>query len=332
MRKSCVSRTSGAASMWSLADPLALLLLPLPFLARFLLPPRRRESGAFFVPSAIAGAMAEIGSIGYATHVRRALPTLMWLMLVLALAGPRMLGTSDAIPSSGRDIVLALDLSGSMEKEDFNLDGQDLSRLQAVQKVGAHFVRRRVGDRIGLVIFGDRAYFGAPLTFDTVAVARAIQEAVIGISGRSTAISDGLGLAVKRLSKSDAPSRVVILLSDGVDTKGTVSAIDVAGLAKEHGIRVHTIALGPVDLETAPKTRDAVDTKTLREVAEESGGQSFRVKNMSDLTAVADALDALEPSPTLQPPLEVHHEYWMLPAGLALLLAVVIAFMHRTTE
>lgn len=318
--------------MWSLADPLALLLLPLPFLARLVLPPRRRDSGAVFVPEAIAGAMAEIGGASYATHMRRALPSLLWVLLVVALAGPRMLGTSDAIPSSGRDIVLALDLSGSMEKEDFDLDGQVLSRLQAVQKVGSHFVRRRIGDRIGLVIFGDRAYFGSPLTFDTGAVARAIEESVVGISGRSTAISDGLGLAVKRLSKSDAPSRVVILLSDGVDTKGTVSAIDVAGLAKKHGIRVHTIALGPADLETAPKTRDAVDTKTLREVAEESGGQSFRVRNMSDLTAVAEALDALEPSPTLQPPLEIHHDYWMVPAASALMLAIIIAFMRRTVE
>ncbi len=332
MRKSCVWPENGAASMWSLAEPLALLLLPLPFLARFLFSPRRRDSGAVFVPAAIANAMAEAGNTGYAAHMRRALPSILWVLLVLALAGPRMLGTSDAIPSSGRDIVLALDLSGSMEKEDFSLDGQTLTRLQAVQKVSSHFVRRRVGDRIGLVIFGDRAYYGSPLTFDTVAVARAIEEAVIGISGRSTAISDGLGLAVKRLAKSDAPSRVVILLSDGVDTKGTVSAIDVAGLAERHGIRVHTIALGPEDLETAPKTRDAVDTKTLREIAEESGGQSFRVKNMSDLTAVADALDALEPSPTLQPPLEIHHEYWTIPATAALMLAVVIAFMRRTVE
>lgn len=318
--------------MWSLADPLALLLLPLPFLARLMLPPRRRDSGAVFVPAAIASAMSEPGGVRYGARVRRILPLLLWAMLVVALAGPRMLGTSDAIPSSGRDIVFAIDLSGSMEKRDFDLDGQELSRLEAVQRVGSHFVRRRVGDRVGLVVFGDQAYYGSPLTFDTGAVARAIESAVIGISGRSTAISDGLGLAVKRLAKSDAPSRVVILLSDGVDTKGTVSAIDVAALAKKHGIRVHTIALGPADLETAPKTRDAVDTKTLREVAEWSGGESFRVKNMSDLSAVADALDALEPSPTLQPPLEIYHEYWMVPAAGALVLAVVIAFMRRTVE
>lgn len=318
--------------MWSLALPQALLLLPLPFLARWLLSPRRRDSGAVFVPAAIASAMTEQGGAGYGARVRRMFPALLWGLLVVALAGPRMLATSDAIPSSGRDIVLAIDLSGSMEKRDFDLDGQELSRLEAVQKVGAHFVRRRIGDRIGLVVFGDQAYFGAPLTFDTGAVARAIEESVIGISGRSTAISDGLGLAVKRLSKSDAPSRVIVLLSDGVDTKGTVSALDVASLARKHGIRVHTIALGPADLETAPKTRDAVDTKTLREVAEASGGQSFRVKNMSDLTAVAEALDALEPSPTLQPPLEIHHEFWTVPATAGLLLAIVIAFMRRTVE
>lgn len=315
--------------MWSLAAPLALLLLPLPLVARRLLPPRRRGSGAVFVPSAIAEGMAEPRGLVSGARVRRLLPGLLWILLVVALAGPRALETSDALPASGRDVVLALDLSGSMEKEDFALDGEALSRLDAVKRVGAHFVRGRAGDRVGLVVFGDRAYYGAPLTFDTESVARSIEAATIGVSGRSTAISDGLGLAIKRLSRSDASSRVVVLLSDGVDTTGTVAAADVASLADRHGVRVHTIALGPADLETAPASRDAVDTATLRAVAERSGGRTFRVRDMADLAAVADTIDALEPSPASRPPLEIQREYWMYPAAAAFVIALILLASRR---
>ncbi|WP_258869791.1 VWA domain-containing protein, partial [Paracoccus thiocyanatus] len=180
------------------------------------------------------------------------LPALAWAALVLALAGPQVDRSSGMLPASGRDIVLAIDLSGSMLKQDFQLDGQPVSRLQAVKRTAASFVAARQGDRIGLVIFGDRAYFAQPLTFDVASVARAIDEAQVGISGRATAISDGLGLAMKRLAASDAPSRVIVLMSDGVDTSGKVRAPDAARLAARHGIRIHSVALGPDDLESRP--------------------------------------------------------------------------------
>ncbi|TGN31871.1 VWA domain-containing protein, partial [Paracoccus liaowanqingii] len=172
------------------------------------------------------------------------LAALAWVLLVLALAGPRIERQADVIPASGRDIVLALDLSGSMEQQDFILDGQPVSRLDAVKQTARAFVAGRTGDRIGLVIFGGRAYVAAPLTYDMGAVVQAIDEAQIGISGRGTAIADGLGLAIRRLDGSEAPSRVVVLLSDGVDTSGSVPAIEAARLAAAHGLRVHTIALG----------------------------------------------------------------------------------------
>jgi len=245
---------------------------------------------------------------------------------VLALAGPQVSRPSGMIPASGRDIVLAMDLSGSMEREDFDLDGTPLSRLDAVKRVASRLVASREGDRIGLVIFGDRAYFAQPLTFDVNAVARAIDEAQIGISGRATAISDGLGLAMKRLVASEAPTRVVVLFSDGSDTSGKVDAVEAARLAAGHGIRIHTVALGPQDMETAPKTRDAVDSETLRALAGASGGATFRVRGMEDLERMAAALDDLEPNPSERPPMLYRQSLWPWPAGVALILLLLIGW------
>lgn len=304
----------------SFALPLALLLLPLPLLMRLLPPAAAR--GGLRAPAHLVRAVTP----GAGTGRHAAMAALAWAALVIALAGPQISRRSDMLPASGRDIVLAIDLSGSMEKADFQLDGLPVSRLDAVKRTAARFVAARQGDRIGLVIFGDRAYFAQPLTFDVNAVARAIDEAQIGISGRATAISDGLGLAMKRLAASDAPTRVLVLLSDGVDTSGKVQAVDAARLAGGHGIRIHTIALGPEDLENQPQSRDAVDTATLRQVADLSGGTSFRVRGTGDLVAMAATLDRLEPNPNQRPPMRYWQSLWVWPGALALLLAALIGW------
>ncbi|MCO6402350.1 VWA domain-containing protein [Aurantimonas endophytica] len=315
--------------MWSFAFPYAFLLVPLPFLALLLLPPRRAATGALIVPAAIAERLTAGSANRVKARARRLLPAMLWLALVVALAGPQRIEPVAALPTSGRDIVLSIDLSGSMEKEDFALDGAPVSRLDAVKRVASSFVRSRAGDRVGLVIFAETAYFAAPLTFDVESVARAIEEAVIGISGRSTAIADGLGLAMKRLERSDAASRVVILLSDGANNAGTVQPDDAGALARRLGIRVHTIALGPEDLETAPQSRDAVDTATLRSIASESGGETFRVRTSADLEAVTDAIDALETSAFDRPAAQIHRAYWVYPGSLALLLSLGLVLGGR---
>lgn len=304
----------------SFAFPLAFLLLPLPLLVR-LLPPLSAPMGLRVPAHVLAGVTPQRGA-GRGVL----LTALAWLALVLALAGPQISRPSGMIPASGRDIVLAMDLSGSMEREDFDLNGAPLSRLDAVKRVASRLVAGREGDRIGLVIFGDRAYFAQPLTFDVRAVARAIHEAQIGISGRATAISDGLGLAMKRLVASEAPSRVVVLFSDGSDTSGRVDAVEAARLAADKGIRIHTVALGPQDMETAPKTRDAVDSETLRALAGASGGATFRVRGMEDLERMAAALDELEPNPSGRPPMLYRQSLWPWPAGLALALLLLIGW------
>lgn len=311
--------------MPELARPLLLLLLLLPLLVRRL-PPRGAGGQALWLPQAIAGAA------GAAAVRRLDRPGLvlaaLWLCLVVALAGPQRLVPVPDRTASGRDIMLVLDLSGSMAIEDFSLDGEVASRLDAVKRVAARFVEARRGDRIGLVIFADRAYVAAPLTWDLTAVARAIDSAEIGLTGRSTAISEGLGLGLKRILADDAKSRVIVLLSDGRDTAARLDPRQVARLAADRGVRVHTIALGPEDLEEQPASRDAVDIVTLRDIAATSGGKTWRVRDMADLEAMAAELDRLEPNPSGRPPLLEKRALWMWPAALALALTLAVAWQR----
>jgi len=309
--------------MIDFAFPIAFLLAPLPLLVR-LLPPRGAGGQALYLPPAIAAGAGRVASRGLDRP--GLLLAAFWLVLVAAAAGPQRLVEVPDRTASGRDIVLALDLSGSMAIEDFSLDGETASRLDAVKRVATRFVEARRGDRIGVVIFADRAYVAAPLTWDLTAVARAIDSAEIGLTGRSTAISDGLGLALKRILAEPARSRVILLLSDGRDTAARLDPQDVARLAADNGVRVHTIALGPEDLEERPASRDAVDIATLRAIAGTSGGKTWRVRDMADLEAMAAELDRLEPNPSARPPVIEPRPLWTWPAALALALGLAVAW------
>lgn len=309
------------------ARPLVLCLLAAPLLAGALLPPLRDagRDAAMHVPGSIAEKLAFGAPSGTLADWRRVkLAWLLWTLLVIALAGPRILVPTPALPASGRDIVLVLDLSGSMDRKDFELDGRPARRLDAVKSVAARFVRGRSGDRVGLVIFAERAFFAAAPTFDVESVARTVEEATIGIAGRSTAIGEGLGLALKRLEASASSSRVVILLSDGANNAGSVGPSDVATLARDLGIRVHTIALGQNDLDTVADDPDSVDSATLRRVADLSGGTAFRVRTTSDLESVARVIDGMEASGTVAPPAQAYRSLWPWPAAGAFAVALVI--------
>lgn len=334
---------SALLSAFDFAAPWALLALPLPLLAARLIPAEPEGgSGALRVPATLV-AGARSGADRAARGRRRALLTwTLWIALVAALSGPRLVMPAAALPASGREIMIAMDLSGSMERRDFALDGETVNRLTAVKRVGTDFIRRRAGDRIGLVIFADQAYVAAAPSFDTAAVARALDEATIGISGRSTGIGDGLGLALRRLDPRDAggeaasgskpgekPAKAVILLSDSANNAGQTAPKDVAELARELGIKVYTIALGPRDMADADGEQDVVDTETLRDMARASGGEAFRVRTTEDLVRVADAIDRLEGGRALAPPLPLRRDLWPWPAALALLAAAALLASRR---
>lgn len=314
--------------MIGFADPWLLLLLLVP-LAMRLLPSRADEEGAALrVPGAVASALVRAGGHRGPRLNRAVLPLAIWAALVLAIAGPRLPVASQALPVSGRDLVLVLDLSGSMVRTDFSIDGSQASRLDALKHAGRRFVLGRAGDRVALVVFATKAYFATPQTFDVEAVARALDDAEIGLSGRATGISEGLGLALKRLRRSEAASKVVILLSDGHNNAGPVKPRDAAALAADLGVRVHTIAMGPHARGEEGAGRDAVDAVTLAAIAEISGGETFRVRSTDDLLAVAAAIDALEP--TVEDGLSgvTYRALWIWPAALALLLG----FAHSARE
>lgn len=307
--------------MITLALPAALLALPLPLLAR-LWPPRAGAEQAMILPQGVAAAARPARPPGRGRGL--VLLALIWACLCLALAQPQRIALVADRSASGRDIVIAMDMSGSMVTPDFTLDGQKVTRLAAVQRVAKAFVRARTGDRIGLVLFADRAYVAAPLTHDLAAVSLALDEAEIGIAGRSTNLAEGLGLALKRIMADPAPARVIVLLSDGRDTVARLDAVQVAGLAAARDVRVHTVALGTEDLEGQPAARDAVDLPTLRRIAEASGGETFRVRNTADLQAMAAALDRLEPNPSARPPVAEARPLWVWPAAFALILALAL--------
>ncbi|MCJ2095071.1 VWA domain-containing protein [Methylobacterium sp. J-072] len=327
-------------SAFDLAAPWILLALPLPLLAARLLPAEPEGgSGALLVPGTLVGTARSGADLAARGRRRAALVWTLWAALVIALSGPRLVMPAAALPASGREIMIAMDLSGSMERRDFALDGETVNRLTAVKRVGTDFIRRRAGDRIGLVIFADQAYVAAAPSFDTAAVARALDEATIGISGRSTGIGDGLGLALRRLDPKDpatsadgaaVPSaKAVILLSDGANNAGQTAPKDVAALAKELGIKIYTIALGPRDMADADGEQDVVDTETLRDMAQASGGEAFRVRTTEDLVRVADAIDRLEGGRALAPPLPLRRDFWPWPAALALAAAAALLATRR---
>ncbi|MEY8828469.1 VWA domain-containing protein [Sedimentitalea sp. XS_ASV28] len=317
--------------MIELADPLFLLLLPLPLLAARILPGGKARGAVLAVPDRIGKGL--LSGAGEATPVllqKKLVLLLAWALLVCALAGPRQLAPVSALKVSGRDLAITIDLSGSMVRDDFYLNGEQITRLQAVQSVGADFVRRRAGDRVALIVFGSEAYYAAPFSFDTEAIARRIEEATIGISGRATNISDALGLALKRLEQSEAASRVVILLSDGISNAGSTNPRGVARLAADLGVRVHTIALGPRDLsDSEPGEPGVVDAATLRAISELSGGTSFRVRTTDELQEVTEALDRLEATDSDGLAAEVFREFWVYPAALGGLLLLWVAWREQ---
>jgi len=313
-----------------LAAPLALALLPLPLLLRLLLGVGAASTGGLPLPATIrdrlgAGAFAGAPRLSW----RALVSSLAWISLALALAGPRVANAVAALPAAGRDIMLALDLSGSMTKTDFEQSGVAASRLAILKHVGSELIHRRAGDRVGLVVFAETAFAAAPLSFDLHAVSATLAEMEIGLVGRSTAIGEGLGLAVKRLSDSTAPSRLVILLSDGANNAGSSEPAAVAELARDMGVKIFTIGLGVDDTATKPDDPDAVDFVALRHIAEIGGGAAFRARTGAELDAAARAIEALVAGPAPAPPRVIFHELWIYPGALALIACAALALSTR---
>ncbi|MCB1843196.1 MAG: VWA domain-containing protein, partial [Halioglobus sp.] len=239
--------------MWSLAWPWMLLALPLPLLARRLLPPvSAAQEAGLRVPSLSGFAvLADRSEAEQLLNWRFWLALAAWLLLVLAAARPERIGDELEVPVSGRNLMLAVDLSGSMDAKDFELGNRKVDRLTATKAVASDFITRRKGDRIGLILFGERAYLQVPLTLDRETVNILLMESFIGLAGEKTAIGDAITLAVKRIhDQGDAGGeQVLVLLTDGANTAGAVDPLKAAELAAQIGLRIYTIGIGAEQLE-----------------------------------------------------------------------------------
>ena len=289
------------------AWPLLLLALPLPLLARWLLPARRSTSAALRVPFGMRlRALRDDGKRFRGARVHW-LYWLAWTLLCLAAARPQTLGDAVQPPQEGRELMLVLDLSGSMSEPDMELGGRQVDRLTAAKAVLADFLDRRVGDRVGLLVFGRRAYALTPLTLDRESVRQQLADSVVGLAGQETAIGDALGLAVKRLrgastSSSSEQEHVVILLTDGVNTAGLLDPLKAAELAADSNVRVYTIAFGGegglslfgFQMPMAG-AGDEIDEKTLEEIADVTGGRFFRARDTAQLSGIYAEINRLEP-------------------------------------
>lgn len=319
--------------MFQLEWPWALLLLPLPLLVYFGLPARAlTEQAALRVPHIEDFRLGRVETLQHRTRQwLQWLSLLAWALLVFAATRPQWLGESVAIALSGRDLIMAVDLSDSMRTGDFEIDGKQVNRLEATKRVASDFIERRRGDRLGLILFGSQAYLQAPLTFDSKTVNRLLQESAIGLAGERTAIGDAIGLAIKRLDGASDNSRVLILMTDGANTAGEVTPQKAAQLAAERGLKIYTIGIGAEpQVETSwfglRRTNPSaeLDEKSLRSIAQLSGGQYFRARDSAELAQIYRILDELEPLQRDEQNLRPIRALFMWPLGLALLLALLI--------
>lgn len=322
--------------------PWMLLLAPLPWLARRVIPAASSQQQALRAPffrewqqmSDAHGQHTLRGDV-----ISSVLLWLLWLLLLVAVARPMWIGEPVELPNSGRDLMMAVDISGSMQVEDMQVGQTLVSRVEAVRQVGADFISQRKGDRIGLILFGSNAYVQSPLSFDTATVKRFLAEAQIGFAGSETAIGDAIGLAAKRLKERPAQSRVLILLTDGQDTASSVKPLEAAQLAADLGIRIYTIGIG-ADALTLPglfgsrfgrrnvNPSAELDEAGLQEIASLTGGEYFRARNPQELVNIYKLLDQLEPVEQETTRYRPRQALGYLPLLGALLLSYLLALRH----
>lgn len=318
--------------------PWVFACLPLPLLLRFILPAANTvQDAALRVP--FIENFNQQQSANHSINTRKWLlifAALAWLSLIIAASRPSWLGERVDIPISGRDLMMAVDLSGSMQETDFEINNQTINRLQAIKIIAREFIKKRQGDRIGLILFGEQAYLQTPLTFDLKTVETLLLESFIGMAGDATSIGDAIGLSIKRLQDKEKSSRVLILLTDGANTAGEIKPIKAAELAAEQGLKIYTIGIG-ADYVTRQSffskrriRNNAIDEKTLKSIADKTGGQYYRAKNTAELNKIYQLIDKLEPveqeTQSFRPVTALF--YW--PLSLALIIATFIAFIRST--
>ena len=326
--------------MYELAWWWMLVLLPLPWLVwRFAKPVQQQLGIALKGPFLEDFQQAAVTGNSLSKRLILGLAIIAWCCLIIAAARPVWVGESVEIPVSGRDLMLAVDLSGSMEEQDFMLNGQVVDRLTATKAVAGDFIRKRTGDRIGLVLFGDRAYVQVPLTFDRQTVLQLLNESALGLAGQRTAIGDAIGLALKRLQNSPEKNRVLILMTDGANTAGNVTPLDAAEMAAAKGLKIYTVGIGSENsamrdmfgFQLLNPNAD-LDETTLKAIADKTGGQYFRARDTDEFQKIYAELDRLEPVNKAAEYWRPQQELFRWPLLIALLLSLLVGVLRLRQE
>ncbi len=315
----------------SLLWPWMLLLLPLPWLLRLGLHDQGEDAALHLptltlLPLQPTTMVARIGGGGAVATGAVAI----WVLLVIAAALSVIPLDPQARLVSGRELLIALDLSRSMSTRDLQLEGQAVSRLQAARQLARQFVARRDGDRVGLVVFGSRAYLHTPLTFDLTAIDQALVDTEIGLAGEETALGDAIALATTRVGDFAGSERVVMLLTDGANTAGELTPTQAGWLAQRAGLRLHMVGIGAESMQIADdqgvrtiNPSADLDETTLSALARQTGGSYHRATDAAALAAFYLAVDALEPTALTDRSHRPGRELYPWPLALALLLTTV---------
>lgn len=317
-----------------------LVLLPIPWAIRLLLTPSKSQENSLLVPDFQGFQSPESHGATISNSLWKAiLVWLIWTLLVVSLCRPQLLGETFSVPSSGRDLMLAVDVSGSMGQRDLTLDGRQANRLDAVKHVVGDFVTRRTGDRLGLILFGTYAYLYAPLTLDRNTVKELLEYAPLTVAGGKTAIGDAIAQAIRHLRNRPKSNRVLILLTDGSNNVGVITPLKAAELANQENIVIYTVGIGSEaqlknqglfnfsldSLLLSPSTD--LDEKTLKKIAKITNGKYFRARNTEELNAIYEQLDKLEPVEHDSQTYRVAKEMYFLPLAVGVFFSMLLAIL-----
>lgn len=308
-----------------------LFALPLPLIIYFFAPAHQSRTAITLPTLPEQGAVPKTQNL-----ILKILAVLIWISLVIAAARPVWYGEPIEFQPKHRDMMLVVDLSGSMAQEDMKTQDGYIDRLSAVKQVLNHFITERKGDRLGLVLFADHAYLQTPLTLDRKTVQQQLNRAQLNMIGTQTAIGEGIGIATKTFIKSEAKQRVMILLSDGGNTAGVIEPLEAAKIAKENNTIIYTVGIGAGEVKVkgffgtqTVNTSQDLDEKTLTEIANMTGGQYFRARDKDQLDKIYQTINKLQPVANATQTWRPQSEWFTYPLALALILSFVLAMLRR---
>ncbi|WP_127469825.1 VWA domain-containing protein [Thiomicrorhabdus aquaedulcis] len=317
--------------------PWMLAFLPLPWLIRSLLKPVPKKQHPLLAPHIVARLQAHLPQqtqlIQPQRHGKIALGfIILWLLLILAALRPIWFLTPTPFHISGKELMLAVDLSGSMQKADMYLGGDDVDRLTAVKSVVANFIEQRQGDRMGLIVFGTQAFLQSPLTYDLTTLNTLLAETQIGMAGNNTAIGDAIGLTLKHLRQKQNTQAVLILLTDGSNTAGTVEPIAAAQKAQTLGLKIYTIGVGRMTdrtgLDRFLGSKTDMDIATLEQIAQLTQGRFYHANDTQQLAQIYQEINQLESVEHQVNSYRLRTELYVWPLGAAFVLSLILAFGH----